>query len=165
MWNRDWRRWEKREGGGGLASKVKAFIFLFCWSANVFKDEQKARWEKVISWKRKLFFVGPDAEAQLSFLVSHKCPPSLIVCFLNSLLKPRQLDFTCVLGYLFLVLCCCLQSPSSSIRGEVTCALAGKLCPFLECRLLLSLCHCVGKDSESWKRPLFRVALSMVTGP
>lgn len=48
MWNLDRRRWEK----GASASEMEAFIFLFCWSANVLKGKEKARREKLISKKR-----------------------------------------------------------------------------------------------------------------
>lgn len=37
--------WQKmrvvEEGGGGSASEMEAFIFLFCWSANVFNGKEK----------------------------------------------------------------------------------------------------------------------------
>lgn len=37
--------------------------------------------------------------------------------------------------------------------------------PFLKCLPPLLLCQCVSEENDSWKRPLFRLALSMETGP
>lgn len=57
--------WQKMRvvEGGGSASEMEAFIFLFCWSANVFKGKEKSKVRKADLKEEKSFHSRPHSEA------------------------------------------------------------------------------------------------------
>lgn len=97
MWNLDRRRWEK----GASASEMEAFIFLFCWSANVLKGNEKT-WREKLIWKKRNHFI-PD----------HTVKP----------ISPFGLVQLPILG------CCLLHSSVNIWKTDLKCPRASHFCP------------------------------------
>lgn len=74
MWNLDRRRWEK----GASASEMEAFIFLFCWSANVLRGKGKNLERKADLEEEKSFYTGPQSEAYFTLWSGTTGSPRLL---------------------------------------------------------------------------------------
>lgn len=176
MRNLDGRRWEK----GASASEMEAFIFLFCWSANVLKVEGEEKKQRNESWAQRgriisywptrwrifypwsvpsgyteplfIAFIGEDMK-ELSYapVNSHFCSQCLLREGKLNLFFDSHLHM-----HLFFSLC--------HSRWKHVCD-HGQHFPILKCLLLLLLCQFVSEENGSWKTPLFGFALSMETGP
>lgn len=168
MWNLDRRRWEK----GASACEMETFIFLFCWSANVLKGKEKAGWEKLILKKRNHFIpehtAKPISPLRLVQLAIQGC------CLLHSSPRIWKTDLICLWLHFSAPRCCfsrgilhfrqSMQFSSCIICEEGTCAIMDNVFDSLYLLLLLSR-QGVSEENDSWKRLLFRFALSMETGP
>lgn len=176
MRNPDGRRWEK----GASASEMEAFIFLFCWSANVLKvegeEKKPQRNERWAQRGRIISYRATQWRIFHSWSVPGGYTEPLFIAFIGEDMK--ELSSAPVNSHF-----CCQFSP---LRGEnsiyfltVTYTCAFFLChsrwkhvcdhrqhfPFLKCLLLLLLCQFVNEENGSWKTLLFGFALSMETGP
>lgn len=177
MRNLDGGRWEK----GVSASEMEAFIFLFCWSANVLKV--KAKKKKPNTMKAELkeeesFHTGPHGEEYFSpdlFLVAMLSLSllRLSVKIWKSYLMHPWIHISAPSGcserensihFLTVIYTCAFFSSLRHLRWKHMCD-HGQHFPFLKCLLLLSLCQFVSEENSSWKTPLFGFALSMETGP
>lgn len=174
MRNLDGRRWER----GASASEMEAFIFLFCWSANVLKVEgEEKKPQRNESWAQRGRIISYRA-TQWRIFHSWSVPSGYMSL---SLLHLSVKIWKSYLRHPWIH----ISAPSAcSERGKLnlfltviyTCAFF--LChsrwkhvcdhrqhfPFLKCLLLLLLCQFVSEENGSWKTPLFGFALSVETG-
>lgn len=84
---------ESGGGGGGSASEMEAFIFLFCWSANVFNGKEK---QGEASSKKRNHFIADHTVKHISplGLVQAAYPKLLVILFISE----RLWIYTSALG-------------------------------------------------------------------
>lgn len=176
------KSWSKKMRGGGWggwsASEMEAFIFPFCWSANVLKEKEKKKRQAEKSWSggRGIVLYQTTRWSLFHPLVWLKQLSWAAVYCIHQWRNGRAI--ICGLASDFCSRSSFWEENSIYIWQSFTdtlfsvCQLWWKpVCdhgqgfPFLKCLLLLCLCQCVSEENDSWKRPLFRLALSMETGP